>query len=387
MKVYIDVTNLLAVDFLTGIQRVVREVTVRLLRNARLEVVLLASNHSLDSFQIVDNQKFTDYYMFQKGNRANLLSGKQIRLDEIEAGAVFYDMDSVWGLTMRRSAILPILKQNGVKLAVYIYDIIPLTYPQYCHEETIFNFLSYLGAYLQYADIIIVSTQSTLDQLNQLMEELKLPQIKGYVSWLGSDFKKPADDRKEEVSQDAIEIAEKGKYVLAVGTIEPRKNHKLLLDAYDAKLKDLGINMVFAGRIGWNVEALEKRIKTHPMKNQGLYHLSGKNDATIDYLYRNAFVVAFPTYEEGFGLPIIESFERGAVLVASDIPVLKEVGKDYCDYFDPNDPNEFAKLMERYMKDPALYEQRKNRIKEYVPVTWDEVTVSIEEAIESIELS
>lgn len=212
-------------------------------------------------------------------------------------------------------------------------------------------FMNYLAAYLQYADLIFTSTQSTLDQVNQLLCKLKLPTRKGCVTWLGSDFTSvPGKDRQ--ISPKAKHIAKKGTYILCVGTIEPRKNHRLLLEAYDGGLADMGIDLVFAGRIGWNVEDIKERIEKHPRKAQGLYLLESPNDAAIHYLYQNAFLVAFPTFEEGFGLPVIEAIERGSVVIASDIPVLREVGGDYCDYFNPEDSGELISLIKKYLSRP-----------------------------------
>lgn len=370
----------MCVNFITGIQRVVREVVTRLLQKQELEIVLLSSTKGQFYFDILDNKKFLEYFVSGVGEREQIFSGKRCELKDIEAGSTFFDIDSVWNAHIRRSAILPELKKQGVKIAVYVYDIIPITYPQYCHENTTFFFMNYLGAFLQYADIIIVSAESTLRQINKLTERLGLKRKKIYVSWLGADFTAKSN-QGEYVEKEVKNIVKQGRYILCIGTIEPRKNHKLLLDAYDEKLADMGINMVFAGKIGWNVEELHQRILKHPKYGKGLYHLKGLNDASIDYLYRNAYVVAFPTFEEGFGLPVIESIQRKSLLVASDIPVLREVGGEYCDYFDPNSPNSLIMLIEKYMKDPILYQTKKEKLKEYVPVTWEQVSDSVEDAL------
>lgn len=385
MKLYIDVTNLMAVDFLTGIQKVVREVVIRMLRDPGIDVVLLCCAKDDETINLLDNDLFLDYFTNNTGDKNRIITNKITTFEQLEAGSVFFDIDSVWNSHRRRSAILPVLKRHGLKLAVFIHDIIPITYPEYCHEVTAFFFMNYLAAYLQYADIIITSTQTTLDQINALIKQLDLSPITGYVTSLGSDFAL-SSTKSGHVSKAAKAIVREGKYILCVGTIEPRKNHKLLLDAYDQYLADMGINLVFAGRIGWNVEELSARMKQHPRNGHGFYHLSGQNDATIDYLYRNAYIVAFPTFEEGFGLPMIEAIERDSVLLASNVAVLKEVGGDFCDYFDPNSPQEFAELVESYLHSPSRYNSRKEQMKNYVPVTWDLVTRRMTDALKTLEI-
>ena len=384
MKVYIDVSNLISVNFVTGIQRVVREVVVRMIKNSDIQTILLSCPKGQEEFDILDNEAFLNFYLLGRGSKEQVISGMSCALNELEAGSVFFDIDSVWSSHQRRSQILPILKKGGVKLAVFIHDIIPITYPQYCHENTAFFFMGYLAAYLQYADLILTSTQSTLDAINLIIKQLNLPPKQGYVTWLGADF--AADQKNNEViSKEAKAVVKKGKYILCVGTIEPRKNHKLLLDAFDEKWADMGINLVFAGRIGWNVEEFEKRIQTHPYKDKKFFHLSGQNDASIDYLYRNAFIVAFPTFEEGFGLPMIEAIERGSVLIASDVPVLKEVGGRFCDYFNPNSTQEILAIVDNYCMNPAIYQAKKAALKDFVPVTWDSVTHKMISALKSLE--
>lgn len=384
MKIYIDVSNLLLVNFVTGIQRVVREVTIRMLKNPEIQTVLLSCQRGQDVFDILDNEAFLKCFDEEIGDRKKIISGNTCALGDLEAGSVFFDIDSVWGSHQRRSQILPQLKRQGVKLAVYIYDIIPITYPQYCHENTAFFFMSYLAAYLQYADIILTSTQSTLDKIGELLKQLNLPPIEGCVTWLGADFA-ATKDNDQSISSEAKAIVKRGKYILCVGTVEPRKNHKLLLDAFDKKWSSIGINLVFAGRFGWNIDELEKRIKNHPEAGKRFFHLSGQNDATIDYLYRNAFLVALPTFEEGFGLPIIEAIERETVLIASDIPVLREVGKGFCDYFNPYSTKEIISVVDQYLQHPEIYKEKKQNLKEYVPVTWDTVTTKIVLALKELE--
>lgn len=383
MKIYIDVTNLIGVDFLTGIQRVVREVVLRMIRNRRLDIDLLCYHEGYKEFQIVDKQLFYDYFSDGKGDKYELVTPERLRPEDMQPGNVFFDIDGVWNLTLRRSYLLPILKKNGVRLVVYVYDIIPVTHPQFCHEQTVYNFMTYIGAYLQYADLILASAQSTLNEIDILLEQLKLPKIPGRVSWLGSDFNiKSTEDT--EVNEEAVRAVEAGKYVLMVGTIEPRKNHALILEAFEQELFKKGMNLIFAGRVGWNVKAFEKKLKEHPKLNRQLFFLRGMNDATIDYLYKHAFCVAFPTFNEGFGLPIIESFQRGTPVLASDIPILREVGGDICDYFNPNSWKSFAKACTEWMEDSGRYEAVREKVSQYQPVSWDEVTEKIEAALEEI---
>ena len=79
-----------------------------------------------------------EYFSYGNGEKSQIVSEIACTVNDLEPGAVFFDIDSVWSSHKRRSALLPELKNKGLKSAVYIYDIIPVTYPQYCHENTMF---------------------------------------------------------------------------------------------------------------------------------------------------------------------------------------------------------------------------------------------------------
>ncbi|MCD7964807.1 MAG: glycosyltransferase family 4 protein, partial [Clostridiaceae bacterium] len=385
MKIYIDVSNLILVNYITGIQRVVREVTTRMLEYSDFDIVLLNYISGTDKFCMVDSKSFYNYFK-GKTKKKPLFSAKHlITVEEFEPGTIFFDFDSTWNSPYKRSALLPELKKYGVKIITYIYDIIPVTNPEYCHSNTIYNFLDYLGATLKHSDAIITSTQSTVNELNKLGTQLNIKPPVSYVSWLGSDFQK--EQKSEKVQKEALEVGSIGKFILTVGTIEPRKNHKVLLDAFDRALFEEKICLVFAGRIGWNVEEFEKRVKKHPQFGKKLFLLSDLNDASIDYLYQQAFLVAFPTYNEGFGLPMIEAFERKTPVIASDCEVLKEVGGDFCEYFNPDSPSEFIEIVMKYLSSEDNYKNQCKKLEQFVPFTWSQTTDRIISSINDISKS
>lgn len=383
MKIYMDLTNLMSVNFVTGIQRVVREITVRMIDDKRAELVLMTYSHTKNAFMVLDNQKFKDYFTGGRIEKNKIPVQKYIGFNEIPSGSIFFDIDSVWNSRLKRSFLFPILKQNGVKIVTQVYDLIPITHPQFSHENTAVNFMVYIGANLKYADLIISNANATVDALNELTDRLGIERKKAVVVPLGSDFQGGSKASGEEADEKVKEIAN-GKYLLMIGTIEPRKNHSLVIDALESGLADKGVKAIFAGRIGWNVDSLEKRIKTHPLYNKNLFFVESPNDATVDYLYKNAFAVAFPTFNEGFGLPVIEAFQRGTPVIGSDIGVVHEVAGDYADFFDPNDKNDLVRCVENLLSDTEGYAKKKERLKEYVPYSWGQSAADMLSAVISV---
>jgi len=134
---------------------------------------------------------------------------------------------------LKRSWLFPVLRKQGVQIAVHIYDVIPITEPFYCHEFTTICFMEYLGAQLKYADLIISNAQATVYALNKIIEQTEVQRINAKVVKLGSDLKQYTYEN--EVRERIKKIAQAGKYVLMVGTVEPRKNHKFVLESFEQR--------------------------------------------------------------------------------------------------------------------------------------------------------
>mgnify|MGYP003289540259 CR=1 FL=1 len=261
MKIYIDVSVLTLATFITGIQRVTREIAVRLIKESEFEVILLHYNAAHDIYLQINNVAFVDYYVYNQGVKEKMVTKQRVPIEEMEPGSIFFDLDAAWMCRMKRSYLLPRLKKQGVKIVAHIYDIISVTHPQFCLERGVYNFMDFIGAHLQYADKLIVNAHATVDELRRLTSRIGCELPSCSVVPLGADFKDNRVIADEEVSQQLVDIAKEKKYILMVGTIEPRKNHKFMLDAYDYGVKKLGYNIIMAGYMGWNMEAFEKRLK------------------------------------------------------------------------------------------------------------------------------
>ncbi|EOX9051676.1 glycosyltransferase family 4 protein, partial [Pseudomonas aeruginosa] len=136
---------------------------------------------------------------------------------------------------------------------------------------------------------------------------------------------------------------------LMVSTIEPRKNHGYLLDAFErAWAQGSQARLCIAGRIGWKCEALVERVRQHPELNKRLFMFNDLSDKSLEYAYSHAASLVFPSYVEGFGLPLVEAMQRGLPAMGSDIPVFREIGGEFMAYFDLADPQTLANLVTRF---------------------------------------
>lgn len=144
-----------------------------------------------------------------------------------------------------------------------------------------------------------------------------------------------------------------GRYGLFVGTLEPRKNVGGLIDAWRRLRRRQPVALVLCGQYGWNAGEIRRRVAA-ASEEGWLEHLGYLPVEELVALVRGAAVVALPSLYEGFGLPALEALELGAPLVASDLPVLREVAGDAALYAPPDDPEAWAGELERVLSDPDL---------------------------------
>ena len=383
MKIYIDVSVLTLATFVTGIQRVTREITIRLIEKEQENVVLLHYNARDNVYHRIDNAAFCQYYRHGTGVKNKMITRERIELSDMTEGDVFFDLDAAWMCRVQRSWLLPLLKKQGVRIVAHIYDIISITHPQYCLERGVYNFMDFIGAHLQYADDIIVNAQATVDELQKLTQRLGISLPPCHVIPLGADFAKQEIITEDQVPKNVVEAVQDRPYILMVGTIEPRKNHKLLLEAYDKGLKEMGYNIIMAGYMGWNMEEFEQKLESHPDYGKRIFHFTGLDDKAIAFLYQHAKFLAFCSYTEGFGLPIIEAIQRGTPVLAADVPVLREVGGDYCVWFEQDDAGELCEAVCALANSSGWYEKLKNNNKCFHAVTWEKCHSMMDKVLKS----
>jgi glycosyltransferase involved in cell wall biosynthesis len=154
---------------------------------------------------------------------------------------------------------------------------------------------------------------------------------------------------------DAADLADgQWPYLLMVSTIEPRKNHLALLDAWEL-LRANGhphLNLVCVGGLGWEHEAITQRFSPW-LRRGGLHLLANVPTADLRLLYRHALATVCPSLGEGFDFAGVEAMRSGGVVCASDIRVHRDVYADACEYFNAYSAQDMAAAMARVIADDA----------------------------------
>ena len=170
--------------------------------------------------------------------------------------------------------------------------------------------------------------------------------------------------------------------MLVVGTVEPRKNHAVLLDAFDRLAgADPELHLVVVGRAGWNNDDVVDRLRHHPLLGQRVHWFEGAGDELLAELYRAATVVAVPSITEGFGLPVIEALAVGVPVVSSNGGALPEAGGGLVDLVDPGDADAFADALGHLLGDSDELRRRRRQIDGFEPTTWDRSAADVASAL------
>src|SRR5262249_13057686 len=162
-------------------------------------------------------------------------------------------------------------------------------------------------------------------------------------------------------------------FMLMIGTIEPRKNHVLALDAFEQLWRQgEELALVLAGKQGWLVDELMSRLRNHREAGRRLFLFENATDGEIAYLHRNAAAVLMLSKGEGFGLPLLEASQFGTPIVVSDIPVFREIVGEHATYVDTADAGSLANDLSDWRK--VLAEGRLRGSMQIPRLTWEEST-------------
>ncbi len=223
------------------------------------------------------------------------------------------------------------------RITVLIHDTIPLDWPQFQRDGTPADFRAKLTRVSRHADVILCQSNAVRDDLTRHLTQMgRCPPLT--VAPLGVDLATP--DPATELPPDP--------YFVILGTIEPRKNHALLLDLWP----DLGPNpptLVICGSRGWRNDAVFARLDAHPT---GILERPGLSDAAVAALLANARALLFPSFAEGYGLPLLEAAALGTPVICSDLPITHEVLGPAAIYLDANDASGWLREIRNAAKNP-----------------------------------
>ncbi len=236
------------------------------------------------------------------------------------------------------------IKKNNARLVSVMHDILPVRVPETFEPSLVLRFTNWLNWACQNLDAMVCVSEATRADLSTYFKEQQLRQTPKLGAFrLGCNpNQQNSSPRPHMVKQ--LESIAGTPCCLCVGTLEPRKNHQLLLDACE-QLWESGqeFGLVIVGKIGWRCDEIMQRMAKHPQLGNNLHLFHDLNDSELDLAYGCATVVIMPSMAEGLGLPIVEALRRNKPVIASDIPPHREAGGDNCFYFDSQESADLSR--------------------------------------------
>lgn len=395
---HVDVTDLLfylrAHLNVSGIQRVIISFIRSVYADRKAKPFSLVSFVTVDwatqrviEIDISDLMKVVDVVTSATKTRAQLDGAidacSASRTAQFKRGDVYFIIGAFW-VSPSYERVLIDLKEQGVLTSVYIYDLIPVAHRKFVTRELADGFTKNLYELTPLCDFAFAISEFVAGEYRAFARQnfdrdMPVTAVKLAHEVDGVD----ADDSF--VSQSVQDLTQ-DRYVLCVGTIETRKNHQYLINAW-RKLIEEGLtppNLVIVGRWGWRVQDLREQLEESDYLQGKVIVLDSVSDPDLAYLYSNCEFSTFPSFVEGWGLPVGESLAYGRPCVASHTSSIPEVGGDFVRYIDPNDLNSGVAVFRELCTNPTVLKDWSDRIKkEFRPVLWADVARNLCDALEN----
>jgi alpha-1,2-rhamnosyltransferase len=279
---------------------------------------------------------------------------------------ILFIPDAFWDPSFSVNLIKRIKQKKNIYIILFIHDLFPLTHGELVDHNTKLDFERNFFNIIQYVDGFICNSKFSS---NELKNQLKLINIEKYISFvhLGSNFNK-------NISFDNNEL---NNLFLMVGTLEPKKNHKFVIDCFE-ELWDSGFKykLILIGRVGWKCNDIINKIYNSKYYNKYLFFYANISDKELINYYQKAKAVIIASIVEGYGLPLVEAIHFRKIVIASDIPIFREIGKDYPIFFKLNDKIAFKNAV-------IKTDLNKNILYKDIPIipTWEDCVRNISKII------
>jgi glycosyltransferase involved in cell wall biosynthesis len=304
----------------------------------------------------------TEYFFHQKNIQLTSPSGIQAKFKSVWRSYQLGNVAAADGVNLFHglSNELPITKPHGLKTVVTIHDVIFKRYPEFYKpiDRLIYDFKFKKAC--SGADKIIAVSQQTA---NDVIDYLKADPKKVEVVYQGCHpvFKKQYT--AEEIEKVKLKYQLPDRFILNVGTIESRKNAKLVVNAL-SQIKE-SIQLVIVGRSTPYTAEVNQLVKEKGLSHQvKLIHHAEFLDLPLIYRAANLFV--YPSLFEGFGIPIVEAIASGLPVITSTGSCFIEAGGADCWYVDPSKADNLAAVIQQVWRGGDDIKQRVENSRQYI---------------------
>ncbi len=281
------------------------------------------------------------------------------------------------------------IKRRGWQALYFLHDLIPLSHPEYCRAGEAAKHEQRLLTMVETGSGIIVNSAATNRMLHAWASENQRVLPPTTVALLAAAPLSAVAD-----SAPLSAVAHTGlfpfgePYFVVLGTLEPRKNHLLLLHLWRQMAVDLGAacpRLVVIGQRGWDCEQVVDMLDRCSALRGVVLEKPGCSDGDLALYLRHARALLFPSFEEGYGMPLVEALVAGLPVLASTLPVFHEIAGTIPEYLDPLDGVGWRRAIVDYCdrENPRRMAQLQ-RLVGYRPPTWPQHFAGVDDFLGKI---
>ena len=331
-RMLVDVSAIYRQDAQTGIQRVVRAVWAELRRR---------SGSGFEAVPVVATRNAGYCYVAPDflGAQRNAAASEVARAGPKD---VFLALDLTAHLLPKYAPQVRAWRRNGATVHVVVYDLLPLTHPEWFTSATVRNFRRWFRFLVAEADQAVCISETVRKGLGQILP-LRAPRAPLELARMELAGDIAASVPSAGIDAESAAAVERMRFrpsVLMVATVEPRKGYDVALRAFEHLWRTCPAaapDLVIVGKPGWKTAALQERIRGHAEHGRRLYWMTQVSDEALCKLYEHCGGVFVPSHDEGFGLPLVEAAIARRPVLARDLPVFREQRLPNVLFFDNDD--------------------------------------------------
>lgn len=318
-KLIVDVSTIVDMDMHTGVQRVVKSIFK--------EMVQLRGVAVYAAYLAVNKDKKICYKVANYNMENESFSKTSVEI-EFNSNDHLLGLDLAQYLVIKAKSLYEELKCKGVIISFVVYDLLPITDKDYFGDELSEVHEEWLRVIVSHRNIICIS-KTVLRELNKWLafNKIKVQKLDSFD--LGSDVGQLNNncffEEKNKTNKPVF---------IMVGTIEPRKGHEQILEVF-YRLLDLGydVRLNIIGKYGWGCANVIKKMKGSCYFNKKIFWFDKALDDELTELYNSSDCLIAASYNEGYGLPIVEAARQDLHIIAREIEIFKEICEDGATYF------------------------------------------------------
>ena len=303
------------------------------------------------------------------------------QLGAFAPGDIFVSLGASWPIGGHAEATAG-LRRQGVRVLRMIYDLIPTIKPQWVDEPTVRQVTNWVRRVLTESDHVLTISEFSRSEIETYCVESRFQVPPLSVVRLGDELDSAGDEHPP-----LPRFVPRRPFFVCVSTLDVRKNHRLLYDAWQllsSRDPENCPDLVCLGVPHLHVADLLREIRQDRTVNGRIHFLHGVEDAELAWYYRHCAATIYPSRYEGWGLPVAESLGHGRLCLASNATSIPEISADLPTFFDPLDVPGLVALVERTLHDPEWVREQEAAIRDrFVATPWTHTAGQVLTAIET----